>query len=272
MSQQLTVSKQYDLRPKTWIRVLASIIVIAIILLPSLSTIKFSGLSTSGLTVAKNILMGLFTPSMSLITNLTKTGLLYLLLETAVIAFLGTLIGAVISVPLAFISSRNITPRWLNSIGIVIITILRTFPVFVYGLMFIRVTGPGAFAGVLTLAATSIGMCSKLFIEAIEDLDTGITEALDAAGCSTLQKIRFGIIPQLLSNLISIVIYRYDINVKNASVLGMVGAGGIGAPIQFGLAAGKWHDVGALLLGLVVLVLIIEFISTKIRIKLATGD
>lgn len=266
------VQKQYDMRPKTWIRVLASSVVLAIIIIPSLSTIDYNGISDSGVTVAINILKGLVNPSMELITNLGKNGLLYLLIETAAIAFLGTLIGAVISIPLAFLSSRNITPRWISSIGVVVIAILRTFPVFVYGLMFIRVTGPGAFAGVLTLAATSIGMCSKLFIEVIEDLDSGITEALDAAGCTTIQKIRFGIIPQLMTNLISIVIYRYDINVKNASVLGMVGAGGIGAPLTFGMASGKWSEVGALLLGLMVLVLIIEYISTKIRVKLATGD
>lgn len=265
------VEKQYDLRPKTWIRVLASSIVLAIIIVPSLLTIEFNGVSSSGLTIASNIMKGIFSPSITLITNLTKSGLLYLLVETAAIAFLGTLIGAVISIPLAFISSRNISPRWINSIGVVVITIIRTFPVFVYGLMFIRVTGPGAFAGVLTLAVTSIGMCSKLFIEVIEDLDSGITEALDAAGCTTLQKIRFGIIPQLMSNLVSIIIYRYDINVKNASVLGLVGAGGIGAPLQFGMASGKWSEVGALLLGLIVFVLIVEFFSTKVRTKLASG-
>lgn len=271
MTTKLTVEKQYDLRPKTWIRVLINVIVLAILVIPSLATIEFSGVSESGLLIAKNIIIGLFTPSMEMITNLSSSGLLYLLFETAAIAFLGTLIGTVISIPLAFLSSRNITPKWINVSCSVLITIIRTFPVFVYGLMFIRVTGPGAFAGVLTMALTSIGMLSKLFIESIEDLDVGITEALDASGCTTIQKIRFGIIPQLMSNLVSIVIYRFDINVKNASVLGIVGAGGIGAPLQFGMASGKWHEVGALLLGLIALVLCIEYVSTKIRIKLAKG-
>ncbi len=269
---QLTVEKQYDLRPKTWIRVLVNTIVLVIIILPSLMTIEFNGVSENGLVIAQSIIKGLLNPSMDLAYNFTSTGLFYLLLETVTIAFLGTLIGAIISIPLSFISSRNITPKWVNSIGILIITVLRTFPVLVYGLMFIRVTGPGPFAGVLTLAATSIGMCSKLFIEVIEDLDSGITEALDATGCTTFQKIRFGIIPQLMTNLVSIVIYRYDINVKNASVLGLVGAGGIGAPIQFAMAAGRWSDLGVLLLGLIIVVLIIEYFSTKIRTKLATGE
>ncbi len=267
----LTVSRQYDLRPKTWIRVVASIILLGIIIVPSVASIDYNGISENGALVAENIIKGILNPSMDVAFNFTTSGLAYLLLETAAIGLLGTLIGAIISLPLAFISSRNISPKWLSGLGVLVITILRTFPVFVYGLMFIRVTGPGAFAGVLTLAATSIGMCSKLFIEVIEDLEPGISEALDASGCTTFQKIRFGILPQLMSNIISIVIYRYDINVKNASVLGLVGAGGIGAPLKFAMSAGRWNDVGVLLLGLIILVLIIEFFSTKIRVKLAKG-
>ncbi len=272
MTTNLTVEKQYDLRPRLWIRVVASIILLLVVLVPSIQTLEYTGISEGGVLVAKNIINGLLHPSMELAFNFTETGLLYLLLETAAIGFLGTLIGAVISVPLAFMSARNIMPRGISYLGVTIVTILRTFPVFVYGIMFITVTGPGPFAGVLTLAATSIGMCSKLFIEAIEDLDQGTIEALDATGATTLQKIRFGIIPQLMSNFISIVIYRYDINVKNASVLGLVGAGGIGAPLKFAMSGGRWSDVGVLLLGLIILVLIIEYISTKIRVRLITGE
>ncbi|MFI3284084.1 MAG: phosphonate ABC transporter, permease protein PhnE [Erysipelotrichaceae bacterium] len=271
-NNKLTVEKQYELRPKTWIRVVASLIVLVAVLYPSFETLNFTGISSNGMVVAKNMIKGILSPSISYVFDTSTSGLAYLLLETAAIGFLGTIIGAIISVPLAFMSSRNLTPKAVSYLGVAIATILRTFPVFVYGVMFIKVTGPGAFAGVLTLAATSIGMCSKLFIEAIEDLDPGITEALDATGCTTFQKIRFGIIPQLLSNFISIVIYRYDINVKNASVLGLVGAGGIGAPLKFAMSGGRWSDVGVLLLGLIVLVLVIEYFSTAIRNKLITGE
>ena len=267
--EHLNVNKQYDLRPKTWIRVVASLIVLSIIIIPSIATLEYQSISESGIKVSKNIIIGILNPNMKFVLDFTSNGLLSLLIETAAIAFLGTLIGAIISIPLAFLSSRNIMPKWVTSCGIIIITILRTFPVFVYGIMFIKVTGPGAFAGVLTLSATSIGMLSKLFIEAIEDLEPGISEALDASGCSTFQKIRFGIFPQLFTNIISIIIYRYDINIKNASVLGLVGAGGIGAPLSFAMSGGRWSDVGALLLGLILLVLLIEYFSTKIRVKLA---
>ena len=148
---------------------------------------------------------------------------------------------------------------------------LRTVPAFVYGLMFIRVTGPGAFAGLLTMSLCSVGMVSKMYIEAIEDLDVRVLESLDAAGCTTWQKIRYGILPQLMPNFASTAIYRFDINLRDATVLGLVGAGGIGAPLIFAMNAYRWEEAGAILAGLIVLVLIVEWISTKIRVKLARG-
>ena len=148
---------------------------------------------------------------------------------------------------------------------------VRTIPSFVYGLMFIRVTGPGAFAGVMTLSVTSIGMISKLFSETIDDLDDSILEALDAAGCSTFQKIRCGIIPQLWSSLISILIFRFDMNLRDATILGVVGAGGIGAPLTFAINGYKWDEVGAILIGLIAFILIVEYSSSYIRKRLTQG-
>lgn len=103
--------------------------------------------------------------------HLGTNGVPYLLLETFCIAFLGTIVGAVISLPLSFLSASNLVPRPIALIGRMIIAAIRTVPAFVYGLMFIRVTGPGPFAGLLTMSLCSIGMVSKMFIESIEDLD-----------------------------------------------------------------------------------------------------
>ena len=96
-----------------------------------------------------------------------------------------------------------------------------------------------------------------------------ILESLDAAGCTSRQKIRYGILPQLMPNFASTAIYRFDINLRDATVLGLVGAGGIGAPLIFAMNSYRWSEAGAILVGLIVLVLIIEWISTKIRVKLA---
>ena len=172
---------------------------------------------------------------------------------------------------LNFLSASNLMPApiaWLSRMAIMAI---RTVPAFVYGLMFIRVSGPGAFTGLLTMSVCSIGMVSKMYIEAIEDLDIRILESLDACGCNTMQKIRYGILPQLIPNFASTVIYRFDINLRDATVLGLVGAGGIGAPLIFAMNSYRWNEAGAILVGLIVLVLIVEYISTRIRVKLTRG-
>ncbi len=271
--KKLTVQEVLENAPKSWPLKVAITLFFIIILMIANNYISYNGLTDTGVRVARNILRSIFSPNTDYLFNFSsRSAVPFLLLETTAIAFLGTIIGTVISIPIAFLSSRNIVPKWMASIGVSIIVVIRTFPAVVYGLMFIRVTGPGAFTGVLTLSVASIGMIAKLFIEVIEDLDPGIIEALDASGCNTIQKIQYGIIPQLLSNFASTAIYRFEINVKYATILGMVGAGGIGAPLIFAINAFRWSDVGALLIGLILLVLVIEAISTKIRSKLATGE
>lgn len=272
MNKTLTIDEQLKKYPAVWPKfVIIIVCCISFYLLASI-TLSFNGINDRGILIAINALQGLVTPNVSYMTNLTKSGLLYMLFETLAIAFLGTLIGVVISIPLAFISSRNICPKWVNAICLTLISILRAFPSFMLGIMFVKSVGPGPFAGVLSMAIGSIGMLSKLIIEAIEDLNPGITEALDAAGCNTFEKIRYGIIPQLSSNLVSIILYRLDINVKNAAILGVVQAGGIGAQLMFAISARRWHDTGAMLIGIIVLVLLIEYISTKIRSSLTVKD
>ncbi len=266
-----TIAAAYENAPKTWVYKLLLVFGVAAMLIWSSSTIVINDTAGSGLSVAKNILSGIFHPDTKLLFNFTNSGVLYLLLETLCIAFLGTIVGAVISVPLSFISASNLMPRPIALVGRLAIAAIRTVPAFIYGLMFIRVTGPGPFAGLLTMSLCSIGMVSKMFIESIEDLDKRILESLDAAGCTTFQKIRYGILPQLFPDFMSTLIYRFDMNLRDATVLGLVGAGGIGAPLIFAMSSYRWNEVGSILLGLIVLVMIIEWISAKIRTKLTRG-
>ena len=265
------IEEAYAKRPKRWIYELAIVLITAALLVWSGSAVETSGTTQNGAKIALNILAGIFNPDTDLLFNLTTQGVPYLLLETICIAFLGTVVGAVISVPLAFLSVSNLTPAPVAFLGRIIIMAVRTVPAFVYGLMFIRVTGPGAFAGLLTMSLCSVGMVSKMYIEAIEDLDTKILESLDAAGCSSWQKIRYGIVPQLMPNFASTAIYRFDINLPDATVLALVGAAGIGPPLIFPMNSYRWNEAGSILAGLIVLVLIVEWISTKIRVKLARG-
>ena len=264
------IQAQLNKEPKYTIWIFGVMLLLGALVYGSSQYINYSGLTNTGLRIATNILRSVFTPNLSFLLDFNSTGgVPYLLLETAAIAFLGTIFGTIISIPIAFLSSRNIVPKYIANIGVAFITVIRTFPAVVYGLMFIRVTGPGAFTGVLTLAIASVGMVSKLFIEVIEDLDPGITEALDASGCNTIQKVQYGILPQLFTNFISTAIYRFEINIKYATILGMVGAGGIGAPLIFAINAYRWGDAGALLIGLILSVLVVEVISTNLRKRLA---
>ncbi len=266
------IDKMYEKEPKTWYAKILVALVVAVLLAWSMSAVDMSNANNSnGFQVAASIIGGILHPDTELLFNLTTGGVAYLLLETMCIAFLGTIVGAVLSVPLSFLAATNLVPKPIALVVRGFIMAIRTIPAFIYGLMFIRVTGPGPFAGLLTMSMCSIGMISKMFIESIEDLDIKILESLDAAGCNMFQKIRYGILSQLFPDFMSTLIYRFDMNLRDATVLGLVGAGGIGAPLIFAMNSYKWNQVGAILTGLIILILIIEVISGKIRVKLARG-
>lgn len=245
--------------------------IVALLFIWSATALNFNDIQQSGLAIAQNIVRGLTHPDLDLLFNLSKQSVSYLLLETLAIAFLGTLVGAVLAVPLAFMAASNIVPMPVSFATRLFLICIRTVPALVYGLMFIRVTGPGPFAGVLTVGLTSIGMLAKLYMDAIEELDKKVLESMTSIGCTTFEKIRFGIVPQLLSTFASVMIYRFDMNMREASILGLVAAGGIGAPLIFAMRSYKWDQVGSLLIGLVVLILVIELVSGKLRAKLARG-
>ncbi|WP_416150784.1 phosphonate ABC transporter, permease protein PhnE [Salipaludibacillus sp. HK11] len=247
------------------------VLIVFILFVWSVSAIDLKNMEESGLLIATNIIKGIINPDLHLLFNLTSRGVIFLLLETIAIAFLGTIMGSILAVPLAFLSASNVVPKPVAYSTRLILIVIRTVPFIVYGLMFIRVSGPGPFAGVLTISLVSIGMLSKLYVDAIEDLDTKVLESMTSIGCSTFEKIRFGILPQLFAMFLSIMIYRFDMNLRDAAILGLVGAGGIGAPLIFAMNAYRWNEVGSILIGLVVLILLVELASNKLRGKLVNG-
>ena len=252
LDRKLTVAEMYANRPRKWLLYTFIVLVIALLVGWSAADISYTGLTATGTEVAKGVIHGVFNPDLDLMFGTGDSDVPYLLLQTIAIAVLGTLFGAILAIPFAFLASFNIMPKPVAYVVRVLILMIRTIPSIVWALMWIRVTGPGAACGVITQSVCSIGMISKMYITAIEDLDTHILESLDAMGCTPFQKIRYGVIPQLTASFISTTIYRFDINLKDATTLGIVGAGGIGA-------------------SLMVLVLIIELVSTKIRRRLAHG-
>lgn len=265
------INKMYEQRSSTTGQKIMWTLIVLALLFWSMTTVDGVNMTQNGGKISSNIIKGIFSPDTELLFNITKQSVPYLLLETIAIAFLGTLVGAVFSFPLAFLASNKVVSTPIMILTRIIIMAIRTIPGFVYGLMFIRVTGPGAFAGLMTLSVTSIGMLTKLFSETIDDIDTSILEALDAAGCSGFEKIRCGILPQLWASLLSTVIFRFDMNLRDATILGLVGAGGIGAPLIFAMSAYRWNEVGSILIGLIGLILFVEFASTRIRKRLAEG-
>lgn len=275
MTQEMTANenvleKLYSEPKNLWKRLLIAAVIIALVIWGN-SGSQFQGLTEKGLNVARAILFGITHPETMLLFDLSEKGIPYLILETISIAFLSTFIGACLAIPISFLSSTNIVPKPVAYIFRAITLLIRTIPSLIWALIWIRVTGPGAFCGVITQSICSIGMISKMNISAIENLDEGVLEALDACGANTFEKIRCGVIPQLSATFISTAIYRFDINLKDATILGIVGAGGIGFPLNDAIANARWNRVGAFLLVLVIMVIIIEWISTQIRASLARG-
>ena len=225
LDRKLTVAEMYANRPRKWLLYTAIVLIIAVLIGWSANDIHFTGLTATGTEVAKGVVHGVFHPDTDLMFGSGDSDVPYLLLQTIAIAVLGTLFGAILAIPFAFLASFNIMPKPVAYVVRVLILMIRTIPSIVWALMWIRVTGPGAACGVITQSVCSIGMISKMYITAIEDLDTHILESLDAMGCTPFQKIRYGVIPQLTASFISTTIYRFDINLKDATTLGIVGAG-----------------------------------------------
>ncbi|MCC3372589.1 phosphonate ABC transporter, permease protein PhnE [Cohnella sp. REN36] len=254
---------------KRWIRWLIFAIVV-LIYVWTFWGLPVSGIKPTAGQITRSIFHGLFHPDWGYVYLPDGEDLLRGLLDTLAIAVLGTFISAILCVPFAFwaASGRN-KPRLQSGAGKLILSFIRTFPEIVMALLFIKAVGPGSFAGALALGLHSIGMLGKLFAEEIENMDAGPTEALVATGASRFQILWFAILPQVLPGFLSYTLYRFELNVRSATILGIIGAGGIGTPLIFALNTRHWDRVGIILLGIIVTVTLIDFVSGYFRRKLA---
>lgn len=194
-------------------------------------------------------------------------GVIYLSIETLAIAYVGTLIGGILAIPVGVLVEKNITGKF-SKIAETILIIIRTFPEILLALMLVKSVGLGPLAGVLTIGVHSVGMMGKLVSESIENMDKGPIEALDACGAGVWAKLRYAVLPQVVADFISIGLYRFDINVRSASVLGLVSAGGIGAMLIFTSSEQNWAGLSSIMIAVVIMVLGVEIISSKLRNKL----
>ncbi|MCE5148856.1 phosphonate ABC transporter, permease protein PhnE [Staphylococcus simulans] len=216
-----------------------------------------------------SIMHGLTHPDWGFVYQPVGEDLLRGLLETFAIAVVGTIIAAVICIPLAFLGARNIIRfRPISGVSKFILSIIRVFPEIVMALIFIKAVGPGSFSGVLALGIHSVGMLGKLFAEDIENIDLSATESLKASGANKMKTLVFAVVPQILPTFLSLILYRFELNLRSASILGLIGAGGIGTPLIFALQTRSWDRVGIILIGLVIMVGIVDYISGKVREKI----
>ena len=186
--------------------------------------------------------------------------------DTINIATIGTIIALIIAVPVAFLAARNTTPHKIfRTIALFIIVSSRSVNSLIWALMLVFILGPGILAGTIAIGLRSIGFCAKLLYESIEEIDHSQVEAVEATGASSSQKILYGIIPQVLPTIAGVGVYRWDINIRESTILGLVGAGGIGLQLNGSINTLAWTQVSVILLVILLTVLVSEWVSAKVR-------
>lgn len=188
------------------------------------------------------------------------------LLDTLKMAYLGTLFGSFIALPVAFLASQNIVKnKWITMITKVVLSLFRTLPSILYALIFAFVFGYGTFVGTLSLTVFTFAISTKILYENIETLDMGAFQALESAGATKLQAFVAAILPQIYGNFVSTALYSFEINIRYSAILGFVGAGGIGILLNDAMSLRDYGKVSVMLLGLLFLVLLTENISRAVR-------
>ncbi|UAC48430.1 phosphonate ABC transporter, permease protein PhnE [Bacillus aquiflavi] len=218
----------------------------------------------AGLPNMWDLLVEMFPPDWGYFSNIKDA-----LLETIRMAVLGTTFGAILAIPISLLSAGNIVKiPFLYQTARFILNLIRTIPDLLLAAIFVAIFGIGPFAGMLALTFFSLGIIAKLTFESIESIDPGPLEAMTASGANKIQWIHFGVIPQVTPHFISYVLYTFEVNIRAAAILGYVGAGGIGQYYEKTLGFLQYDRTNAIIIYTLVVILIIDYISTKLREKL----
>ncbi|EME21387.1 phosphonate ABC transporter, permease protein PhnE [Rhodococcus triatomae] len=242
-------------------RFLAGIPIALIVLVWSFNGAEFDFAKLSeGAVNMGEFLSRLFPPDFSKFGTIVE-----LLVETLQMAIVGTVLGGILSLLVAFAASSNIAPRWLYYTARWTMNIIRSVPDLVFALMFVSAVGLGPFAGILAMTLGSIGSIGKIYAEAMEAVDRGPVVAMEAVGASKRQVITYGILPQAAPNLVSYTLLLFEGNVRGATILGLVGAGGIGLELTTAMKMYDYGHLSAIIICIIVLVTVIDQGSALIR-------
>ena len=192
-------------------------------------------------------------------------------LESVYIAWVGTMIAALISLPLAFMGAENTAPRWLQLPIRQLFNVIRSFPELILAVLLLPITGLGAWTGTLAIGLHSVGTLGKLSTEAIESIDSGPAEAAQAAGGNRIEAIRWGVLPQVLPTIVAYWLFRFEINVRASAVMGVIGAGGVGSELINQLNFRQFDKAGTVLLFTILVVLFIDTSSAAVRRRIILG-
>lgn len=194
------------------------------------------------------------------------------MIESLQIAWIGTLIGAALSLPLGFFGAKNVSSAAVSNVIRQVLNAIRAVPELVVAIVLVTIVGLGPIAGALAIGLHSIGTLGKLTAEVIEGIDPGPVEAARAAGGGPIQVQRWGVLPQVLPDTVAFWLYRFEINIRAAAILGIVGAGGIGTVLQNTVTYKRWDKVGMAIIVIIVITILIDFASGWVRRRIIEGS
>ncbi len=199
--------------------------------------------------------------------------LVFALGETLAMAFLGTLIATILAIPIGFLAAKNVIPGWILHFSLRrLLDGIRGIDTLIWALVFVRAVGLGPLAGILAIAVSDTSSLSKLFAEAIETADPKSIDGIASTGARTLQVLRFGIVPQVIPVILSQALYFFESNTRSSTILGIVGAGGIGLQLSERIKVNEWGQACFVILMILVTVAAIDTLSRAIRMRLLGGE
>ncbi len=245
-------------RPSIWTRLGYALLIVYVIYAAATLGLSWERIER-GVGYGAKFLAGFFPP------NFTKSDLIPGLLESLQIAFLASLFGTLIAIPLSVLSARNLMPAFITWPARIIIILCRTFHPVIVAIIAVKAVGFGAMAGVIALTVASVGFVGKLLAEAIEEISKKQIEAIRATGASFMNTIIFGVVPQVMNRFIGFVAYETDSNLRHSTIVGVVGAGGIGGTLFSAFQRYDYDFVAGISIAIIALVMLGEVIQIYVK-------